>query len=471
MCLVRRKGGQVFLLHLEPIIGSPLVRERELDRFSSRSALKDVLTSTGWKRWTSAITSREKDVTFDWPVIREHLRNELKAWSQAPSAATVRDSQKIERLAGELLTALVWMSGTNGADVALAESTEVSLIVLRETINHLLEAEHTPGARLPVARTSANKKPKVSAQKPVASRTADETFDEGMEQWWSGDRRGAVKTFRRVISLDPMHADAHNHLGIVNRAAKKLHSAEEHFRAAIAGAQRHVVRDGPQILWGFIENRPYLRALANLALLLADQRRWAEAIAIHKQLLELNPDDNQGVRWLIGAEYLYVGDNASAMDAFQKCLDEEVGCAFGLALAKLYAQGASAEIGEALLMGFAANRYIAPMLLGEAWEHLDAYYGSNMAEPEWANDVVTAQADLWRALPHGAELLRFWWAAPPVVIWRKKLDEMMLRLKHIAPSGERTALVKEWTSLRSTETVRSLARTVVGTDNRGSKKQ
>ncbi len=86
----------------------------------------------------------------------------------------------------------------------------------------------------------------------------------------------------------------------------------------------------------------------------------------------------------------------------------EVGCAFGLALAKHRAQGPAADIGEALLIGFAANRYVAPMLLGESWERLDAFHGTNMAEPEWAHDVIVAQADLWQTVPRGAALLRFW---------------------------------------------------------------
>jgi hypothetical protein len=81
-----------------------------------------------------------------------------------------------------------------------------------------------------------------------------------------------------------------------------------------------------------------------------------------------------------------------------------------------------------------------------------------MAESEWANDVVVAQADLWQAVPRGAEQLRFWWAAPPVATWRRKLDEIMLRLKHLAPSNERSALVSEWIRLRSEETVQSLVR-------------
>jgi len=100
------------------------------------------------------------------------------------------------------------------------------------------------------------------------------------------------------------------------------------------------------------------------------------------------------------------------------------------------------------------------MLLGKTWERLDAFHGTSMAEPEWAHDVIAAQADLWHAVPRGADQLRFWWAARPVAAWRRKLDEIMVELKNLAPSDARSALVSQWTSLRSEETVRELARTV-----------
>lgn len=295
---------------------------------------------------------------------------------------------------------------------------------------------------------------------PRTSRAADETFDEGMELWFAGDRRGAAKQFRRALALDPLHADAHNHLGIVCLEARKWKAAEQHFRVAIAGGERHLERDGGEVPWGVIENRPYLRGLANLALVLAERKKWAEALAIYEQMLKLNPRDHQGVRYLMGPAYLRVGDDDGAIAAFQKCLHEEVGCAFGLALAKLRAHGPAAEVGEALLTGFAANRYVAPMLLGETWERLDAFHGTNMAEPEWAHDVITAQADLWQAVPRGAEVLRFWWSAPRVATWRRKLDEIMERLEDLPPSDERSAVISEGRALRSEDAIHELARAV-----------
>jgi len=454
MSFVRRKRGQVLLVHNERVADSARVRQRELHRFSSPAELADVLTKAGWTRWTRAVAWRDNELEFDWPAIRERLSEELEVWKAAPSGAKHRRDQRIERLASELVGELAPLSLAKVSDAVVVERVRPSLVALRDTISRLLPSEHKPTAHTPTKETH------VMHLIPVATGTADDVFDEGMEHWWAGDRRSAAKLFRRALGLDPQHADAHNHLGIISLEGRKLKAAEQQFRAAIDGGQRQLERDGAEVHWALIENRPYLRGLANLALVLAEQKKWAEALAIHEQMLQLNPDDNQGVRYLIGPEYLRVGDNGGAIDAFQKCLDDEAGCAFGLALAKLRAQGPAAEIGEALLTGFAANRYVAPMLLGETWERLDAFHGTSTAEPEWAHDVIAAQADLWHAVPRGAEQLRFWWAARPVAAWRRKLDEIMVELKNLAPFDARSALVSQWTSLRSDETVRELARTV-----------
>jgi tetratricopeptide (TPR) repeat protein len=56
--------------------------------------------------------------------------------------------------------------------------------------------------------------------------------------------------------------------------------------------------------WGLIETRPFMRAMAQLAFALLDwgtPERVDEAIGIFEEMLDLNPDDNQGVRdWLAG---------------------------------------------------------------------------------------------------------------------------------------------------------------------------
>lgn len=464
MSFIRRKRGQVLLVHNERVAGTARIRQRELHRFSSRAELEDALTPLGWTRWTRSIAWRESEIDFDWSSIRERLTEELAAWSAAPSGAKHRRDQKIERLASELALELAPLSLAKASDVAVMERLRPSLLALRASIARLLPFELKPENQPPTKESPMHLNPIIDATHDDLldgiQQPADEVFDEGMEHWWDGDRRSALKLFRAALKLDPQHADAHNHIGIVSLDARKLKDAERHFRAAIEGGQRQLEYEGAQVPWAVIENRPYLRGLANLALVLAEQKKWSEALAIHRHMLKLNPGDNQGVRFLIGPELLRLGDYEGAIAAFESGLHEEVGCAFGLALARLRMQGSAAEIGEALLTGFAANRYVAPMLLGESWERLDAHHGTSMAEPEWARDVVGLQADLWQAVPRSAELLRFWWAAPKVARWRQKLDEIMVQLNADMPQSERSPLATEWLALRSNESIHELVRAV-----------
>jgi len=449
MPFIRRKRGQVLLVHNERVAGESRVQQRELFRFSSAAELEDALSSSAWPKWTRSVAWKERELAFDWDALKERLADELRKWNSAPSGGLHRRDGKIQRLATELTSELATLSVARAADAALVERMKPSLQALREALSRLL-----PSPRLQVT----DKKAMVRAQ-AVNRESIESLFDQGMEHWWADDRRRALPVFRRVLKHDPQHADAHNHLGIASLDAGKLKQAEEHFRAAAEAGGRSLEHDGKRVPWACLENRPYLRALGNLALTLAAQRRWRDALSLHEELLRLNPDDNQGVRFLIGLEYLRVGNARAALKNLLRTSEEEPGCTFGLALATLISKGPNADVGEALLAGFASNRYVAPMLLGEKWERLDGFHGTNMAEPEWAKDVVDRQADLWQDVPRGAEVLRFWWLAPPVAAWRRQLDQVTVGLK-TAPPDERSALVSQSIALRSAATTKALVRKV-----------
>ena len=48
-----------------------------------------------------------------------------------------------------------------------------------------------------------------------------------------------------------------------------------------------------------VETRPYMRARASLAQTLEHAGRYDEAIAHYQDMLRLNPNDNQGIRYLL----------------------------------------------------------------------------------------------------------------------------------------------------------------------------
>ncbi len=449
---VRRKRGKVLLVHNQRIPGTSRVQQREICGFSSPAELAGVLSPAGWRKWKEAIAWRWGGLEFDWKAIRESLAAALKAWNADPAGARPGRDRTIGRLLANIRADLAQLTRVRAADASAIEAQIPVLEEIHESIKRILSPDgpsqlnpRNQEKTMPTIKTAAD---------PVAA--AEALYNDGMDLLDAGREDEGAALLRRALKLDPMHADAHNSLGVIRLRAGDLRRAEEYFRAAIDAGQRKLEFEGSKLSWYRLENRPYLRGLGNLALVFDRQQKWAEALAIHRKMLKLNPNDNQGVRWMVGLECLRIGNDQAAVKAFKKVAEEEVGCAFGLALARLRIGSPDAEIGEALLTGFAQNRYVAPMLLGERWRRLDAFHGSNTAEPEWAADVIEAQGDIWHDVPRGAAVLRAWWAAPPVASWRREIDAIMVRLKALPVSPERSALVETWHRLMSRDKVRDL---------------
>ena len=53
------------------------------------------------------------------------------------------------------------------------------------------------------------------------------------------------------------------------------------------------------LLWGHIDNRPFLRCMHGYGLCLWRLGRYDEAWRVFEKMLWLNPSDNQGVRFLV----------------------------------------------------------------------------------------------------------------------------------------------------------------------------
>lgn len=70
----------------------------------------------------------------------------------------------------------------------------------------------------------------------------------------------------------------------------------------VLGAQ--AFEDDVGHFWGLLETRPYMRALAQLAELTLLDGEIDEALASYRELLRLNPNDNQGIRYLLAAVLL-----------------------------------------------------------------------------------------------------------------------------------------------------------------------
>lgn len=104
---------------------------------------------------------------------------------------------------------------------------------------------------------------------------------------------------RKALAIDPDAIDAYVALALsMETLAEQIALLREGVRI---GAQRwaaEIKRPSKARFWSDIDTRPYMRALHNLALALWQRGERAEAAGLADLLVRLNPNDNQGARYL-----------------------------------------------------------------------------------------------------------------------------------------------------------------------------
>ncbi len=145
----------------------------------------------------------------------------------------------------------------------------------------------------------------------------------------AGTERQARKLARQALALDSDCVDA-----IAILADLESRSREE----LIAGLEKAVQAGerslGPNYFtenkghfWGLLETRPYMRARVQLAQLLLTNGRADDATRHFEALLELNPNDNQGVRDILLGCYLSQ-DNLAGAQRILRDFREDVSAIF-----------------------------------------------------------------------------------------------------------------------------------------------
>ena len=120
----------------------------------------------------------------------------------------------------------------------------------------------------------------------------------------------ALKLARRALMLDPDCVDALVVLARIETDSPR--QLIKRLQQAVAAGERSLgatfIRENKGYFWGLTETRPYMRALAQLAGLMQGVGLNADAIKNYEKMIELNPDDNQGVRDPLLGLYLATGN-------------------------------------------------------------------------------------------------------------------------------------------------------------------
>lgn len=165
------------------------------------------------------------------------------------------------------------------------------------------------------------------AAAPAAREQAQELAWRAMEAECGSEARVLVE---KALALDPDCVDALVVLAELNGTSEKemLAGLERAVAVGERGLGAEFFRENKGYFWGILETRPYMRARLQLAELRRIIGHYAEAIAHYEALLELNLNDNQGVRHLLLGCYL-AGDNKfNAAEQLLQQYNQDYGAVF-----------------------------------------------------------------------------------------------------------------------------------------------
>lgn len=204
-----------------------------------------------------------------------------------------------------------------------------------------------------------------SLDKPLTQpRTAAEQAQELCFQAFDTHGRRRIQLARQALKLDPDCADARV---ILAEQAGTPEEELDHYQRGMEAAERRLgsefFAENVGHFWGISDTRPYMRIRLGLANSLAAGGRVDEAIAHYFELLRLNPNDNQGVRYLVLPQLLAVGRDVEAARLLKQFDEETANWAYARALLAFRLGGRCAASRRELDTALRSNPHL-PELLG-----------------------------------------------------------------------------------------------------------
>jgi tetratricopeptide (TPR) repeat protein len=275
-----------------------------------------------------------------------------------------------------------------------------------------------PVSKKPRSKTVAKASPKAGAPAALPDRRAMESFlaaiagrrgddatakaqDVMYEAWEQTASRSRIALARKALGISPLCADAYVLL------AEEARSIDEARDLYAKGVEAGELALGPRgfkeyagHFWGFLETRPYMRARAGLASTLLQLGDVAAALAHFRDMLKLNPNDNQGIRYVL-AGCLLRQDNDSALKELLAA--HEDGSAFWLYTRALVAfresEGGDEQAAALVRDAWSANEHVPAILAGTkpAVSSNEGYI--TMGGPDEATYYVTECGAAWHRTP------------------------------------------------------------------------
>ena len=344
-----------------------------MDKSESRCLTAKELDTVTIVLQTLAGTSEEELDSGQWTKWVQHLGKRRKCKLSIPNLLDPPDHQEWMRR-GKMPE----QRGHEGIFSMVQEfidshSSEMSLDELNKAINEnftgpidqLIPASNTPEQR------------------------AEALCQEAIQSF--GRRR--IHLMRHALEENPNHVEANI---LLAESTRNVEQAAELFRHAKQIGKEQLGSQFDELtgeFWGFHETRPYMRACHGLASTLQKAGQTRESICEYQEMLRLNPNDNQGVRYELAPLLLTMNREAEAIKLLDQYREEAAHWAYMKSLVEFRRSGNSSVAKRLMKSAFRSNPHVVAMLQSE--EPLAYPESYSLGSPEEAVICMNSLSDAW----------------------------------------------------------------------------
>ncbi len=228
------------------------------------------------------------------------------------------------------------------------------------------------------------------------------------DAWEQTDARSRIALARKALGISSFCADAY--VLLAEEASRSIEEARDYYAKGVEAGERALGPKGFKEyaghFWGFLETRPYMRARAGLAAALMKLGDVESAVTHFREMLQLNPNDNQGIRYLLAAHLLQQGDEAALNELLASYKDDgSAAWLYTQALLAFRQDGTSLQAANLVKEALASNEHVPSILAGtKAPVPLQGDY-ITMGGADEATDYVRECGPAWHQTPGAVEWL------------------------------------------------------------------
>lgn len=229
------------------------------------------------------------------------------------------------------------------------------------------------------------------------------------DAWDEPNPAKRIALAHKALKLSALCADAY--VLLAQEEADTVKRALELYQQGVIAGEKALGADYFQentgYFWGLLETRPYMRARQGLAETLWRLKRYEEAIQHYRELLKLNPGDNQGNRYALLALLIELERYDEARSLLEQYEDEwSAVWLYSRVLLEFQKHGASTAVSKALKDAMKENPFVPAYLMGQKRvpnKRIDYYGWGDESEAVY---YASEHLNYWRRIPGAVEWLR-----------------------------------------------------------------